>query len=1013
MTFHLKLALTLPLAVALATPIFAREEPPAAKAPATTHLKEETRAVWSRSNERYIRKWLMLSDIPLATGFDKDYLTEHGGEVAIHPVEKMSHKLPDGKEIQWRDVKAWGDSADLSDGTGLKRDFVGYAFTTVTRKEAGPALLCIGSDESIRVWVNGMQVLDRRTPRQLTFDEDQVEVNLKAGDNTLLVKLEQHVGPWTFAARVLEHGAIPPRVQEIGPSLMEETPTEVVLRTDISAVRAALGKVVVQAVAAGGKVVAEKTASRGDTVRFTTTSWAKGAYEFRFVTHRLNGLLYATHTPWYKGDAIAAARELVAAAAKVEQSTPDGMTIHMLGDMIVDRVGKDLDAVKGNPWWAIQSPLMEYEELKLHAVIRPYGFLRLAYRDDIDGSPQFCRVYLPGGYDTSKKWPVVVQIHGYNGMNPEYVRWWSADMRHAIADTEFNGHQGVIYVEPHGRGNTQYLGLGDQDVLRVIQLVKRRLSVDEDRVYLRGDSMGGWGTWNVGTRHPELFAAIAPIYGGVDYHSTLSEEDLAKLTSQRRFLQEKGSSWALADGLLNMPILVHHGDVDQSVNVDFSRYGVRLLQRWGYNVRYVEMPGYGHEDLNIMTNIVNWFLEHRRNAQPTRVRIRSAELQHATAYWARVDQFTSPVEFMVVDAEIVGPNMIRLDSQNALAITLSPASELIDSAKPVEVVWNGESRKVNFDKGALTLRTAAYTPVAGEKSAVIAGPLGDIFNTPFAVVIGTSSTDPAMNEMLRRKGDAVADFWKQWQRQPARIFRDTEITDRDAARYSLLLIGGADSNVVARRFASKLPLEVTPDAVTVGGRHFAAKDACVMAIVPNPLNANRYALEVASTSVDGMYFCKPAALQMAEFDFRIQDGRMPDGTQSLPDSDLWIASGWFDREWKVREDSTITGSAEQRAKAVLLPAPRPDRAPDEKSLDALSGTYEIPRGPAIQIWRKERTLMAKVDGQSEIELLPVSALEFYIVEGPVRILFEKDADGKITGFKGWQNGQSFVVKKTK
>jgi hypothetical protein len=57
--------------------------------------------------------------------------------------------------------------------------------------------------------------------------------------------------------------------------------------------------------------------------------------------------------------------------------------------------------------------------------------------------------------------------------------------------------------------------------------------------------------------------------------------------------------------------------------------------------------------------------------------------------------------------------------------------------------------------------------------------------------------------------------------------------------------------------------------------------------------------------------------------------------------------------------------------------------------------------------------MAKVDGQSEIELLPVSALEFYIVEGPVRILFEKDADGKTTGFKGWQNGQSFVVKKTK
>ena len=49
------------------------------------------------------------------------------------------------------------------------------------RKESGRALLCIGSDESIRFWVNGARVLDRRTSRPLTFDEDQVEVDLKGG----------------------------------------------------------------------------------------------------------------------------------------------------------------------------------------------------------------------------------------------------------------------------------------------------------------------------------------------------------------------------------------------------------------------------------------------------------------------------------------------------------------------------------------------------------------------------------------------------------------------------------------------------------------------------------------------------------------------------------------------------------------------------------------------------------------------------------------------------------------
>ncbi len=114
--------------------------------------------------------------------------------------------------------------------------------------------------------------------------------------------------------------------------------------------------------------------------------------------------------------------------------------------MVEDRLGGKLGEASGNPWWKIHSPLMEYDELMLERSgqtgrIRPYGFVRLAYRDEVDGSPQFCRAYLPAGYDPAKKWPLVVQIHGYNGANPVYVRWWSADQRHADVDTEFSNQR--------------------------------------------------------------------------------------------------------------------------------------------------------------------------------------------------------------------------------------------------------------------------------------------------------------------------------------------------------------------------------------------------------------------------------------------------------------------------------------------------------------------------------------------------------------------------------------------
>jgi hypothetical protein len=103
----------------------------------------------------------------------------------------------------------------------------------------------IGSDESIKVWVNGTSVLDPRTRRPLTFDEDLVEVQLKTGEHSLLFKLEQRQGPWTFAARVLEAGAIPPRVQGISSSLNADSASVIIVRTDVNGASAALDKVLV------------------------------------------------------------------------------------------------------------------------------------------------------------------------------------------------------------------------------------------------------------------------------------------------------------------------------------------------------------------------------------------------------------------------------------------------------------------------------------------------------------------------------------------------------------------------------------------------------------------------------------------------------------------------------------------------------------------------------------------------------------------------------------------------
>ena len=978
--------------------------------PAAPKLKEEMRAPWVRSQERFIRHWQVLGELPLGTApdaFAADPFAGKGGEAALKPGAAAVEPAT-GPALHWRATTAWGDAVDLGDG--LKRNLVAYAATTIKRDTAGKARLSLGSDESLRAWVNGRLVVDHPGPRPLTFDEDQVEVDLNAGDNLLLVKVGQRTGAWNFAARVLESGAIPPRVQEIGPSFTVDGPA-LVVRTDVDAARAAEAKVTVCVLGAAGRRAGdEQVAARGETVRFNTTKWPDGPYEIRCTTTQPNGLRTATHLAWYKGDALAAARELVAAAAQADVGTPAGQTVKMLGDMVLDRLGADGFAITGNPWWLIHSPLMEYAEIQQEiagndrARLRPHGFYRLAWRDDVDGSPQFARAYLPIGYDPARQYPLVLKLHGFNPANPVYVRWWAADVRHSFPDAEYGNHEGVIYIEPHGRNNTQYLGLGDADVVRVVALAKQRFSVDENRVYLCGDSMGGWGTWNVGTRHPDLFAALGPIFGGVDYHSYLPEEALANLTPLGRFLADKNSSWSLADGLLNVPLFVHHGDVDQSVNVDWSRYGVRLLQRWGYNVRYFEMPGYGHEELGIFPDLITWFLQQRRDPSPRHVRLRSAELQYASAYWVAVKQAERPDAFMAVDAEVVGGNTVRLDTQNVRTVTLTPGPGLIDRAQPVKVVWNGVATALTAANGRIELGAPAGPQAKNDR---IAGPIGNILNTPFVIVTGTASSDPEMNALLQQKAQALFDFWQDWQKQPPRMVKDSELTDAEAARYSLVLIGGADANLVSRRLADRLPVKVATDRVEIAGHVYPATDARVQLVRPNPLNPERYVVLTAATSVNGLRHWAPRQLQGQQFDFTLTDNLVPSTGQSIDPSPLWIAGGWFDRDWGWDDTLVHAGDPAARGNALRLGAPL-----EVAALEAYPGRYEFAPGQVATIKRVERRLIGEAPGSPAVELIPVGNDRFFSPEGDnMLVTFVRNAAGKVTGFKGSRNGQEFTTKR--
>ena len=153
----------------------------------------------------------------------------------------------------------------------------------------------------------------------------------------------------------------------------------------------------------------------------------------------------------------------------------------------------------------------------------------------------------------------------------------------------------AIVVAPYGRGEVMgYDGLGEQDVLRVLADVRRAYKIDPERVSLTGLSMGGGGTWTIGLRHPELFAALAPVCGVTDVRKWIAP---AERGDYDEAALEALSPPAFAENAAGLRVFIFHGDADPVVPVADSRRMAARFKALGWlgkTVTYTEYPGVDH-----------------------------------------------------------------------------------------------------------------------------------------------------------------------------------------------------------------------------------------------------------------------------------------------------------------------------------------------------------------------------------------------------------------------------------
>ena len=427
-----------------------------------------------------------------------------------------------------------------------------------------------------------------------------------------------------------------------------------------------------------------------------------------------------------------------------------------------------------------------------------------------DDTEQPYGLYIPKNYDPAKKYPLVMMLHGA-GSNHRLALRRVFGKSNAVDETDVEASRyfpewedvDFIVASPLARGTAGYQGIPEQDVYDVLEDVKKRFSVDENRTYLTGLSMGGGGTLWIGLTRPDIWAAIAPVCpappaGTID----------------------------LVANALNYPVHFFHGDKDPTVPVEETRTWVSKMQDIGVEVTYKEFVDVKHDSwVNAYDDefIFSWFNQ-VRNPFPNEVRFSSKLYKYNKAYWVQLDALKSGI-LADINANFKRTNTVDIKTKDLDGFTLHLKGHAkFITNQVVNFTIDGAALSSKVDSTISFIKAGTSWTIKKEqvsnnlvKKKGSEGPLYDAFSTRHIYVYGTA--DNPSPEELKKRIDIVneAANWSAYRGSFLgrvmffpRVVADKEVRPSDFESCNLILFGTKETNTVITKYADKLPVHLNP-----------------------------------------------------------------------------------------------------------------------------------------------------------------------------------------------------------
>ena len=545
------------------------------------------------------------------------------------------------------------------------------------------------------------------------------------------------------------------------------------------------------------------------------------------------------------------------------------------------------------------------------------GKLVLAHVSRVDGSVQPYGLVIPANYEPDQPMRLDVVLHG--SMQPAGISELRFIARFDEGDesTEAASEQSFIELHPLGRVENAYRWAGETDVLEAIEDACRRYAIDRRRIVLRGMSMGASGTWHLGLKRPDLFAALGPYCGYVDTHQ-FSETPLATFVKVGPLPEHQERGLRLLDSIdyaANagvVPVVACMGEKDvffqahELMAEAMRREGLTLTNLIAKGTGHVQDPATHAEQMRRLAEPVA-----RVGQRPSELRFVTRSLKYSRCHWLQV----LGLERHYARAELAArlrDDVLEIDAPQNLT-RFAVLLPLLPTIPRRISVGGSELERLALIKadstGIVIAREDGKWQIAGEVGRVplsgkrpgLQGPIDDAFTSSFLCVRGTGQPwHPGVQAYSDASLARFADEWQRYFRGRLPVKDDTAVTEEDLKNHNLILFGDPGSNRWIAQALPHLPLDWTRETVRLGGKAYAADRHLPALIVPSPLagGTDRYVVLNSGHTFRGADLSTLNYLLFPRWGdwalLKIDPQRPP----TAPAEEEVIRAGYFDENWQ-------------------------------------------------------------------------------------------------------------------